>query len=31
MTHFKREVERYTDYYNHRRIKKRLKNLSPAK
>lgn len=30
MTHFKQELERYIEYYNHRRIKKRLKNLSPV-
>lgn len=30
MAHFKRELVRYIDYYNHRRIKKRLKNLSPV-
>lgn len=30
MDHFKQELERYIDYYNHRRIKKRLKNLSPV-
>ncbi|KGI85366.1 hypothetical protein JY98_03610 [Exiguobacterium mexicanum] len=30
MAHFKQELERYIEYYNHRRIKKRLKNLSPV-
>ncbi len=30
MDHFKRELERYIEYYNHRRIKRRLKNLSPV-
>ncbi|WP_152550936.1 IS3 family transposase [Exiguobacterium sp. NG55] len=30
MTHFKQELERYIEYYNHRCIKKRLKNLSPV-
>lgn len=30
MPHFKQELERYIEYYNHRRIKKRLKNLSPV-
>lgn len=30
MVHFKRELVRYIDYYNHCRIKKRLINLSPV-
>ena len=30
MTHSKQELERYIEYYNHRCIKKRLKNLSPV-
>lgn len=30
MDHFKYELERYIEYYNHRRIKRRLKNLSPV-
>ncbi|WP_449403865.1 IS3 family transposase [Exiguobacterium artemiae] len=30
MDHFKCELERYIEYYNHRRIKRRLKNLSPV-
>ncbi|WP_445236741.1 IS3 family transposase [Exiguobacterium sp. USCH10] len=30
MAHFKREFVRYNDYYTHRRIKKRLKNLGPV-
>lgn len=30
MPHFKQELERYIEYYNHRRIKNRLKNLSPV-
>ncbi|WP_418508287.1 IS3 family transposase [Exiguobacterium mexicanum] len=31
MAHFKYELERYIEYYNHRRIKKRLKNLRSVK
>jgi putative transposase len=30
MVHFKRELERYIDYYNHKRIKGKLKGLSPV-
>ena len=30
MDHFKCELKRYIEYYNHRRIKRRLKNLSPV-
>lgn len=30
MDHFKRELERYIDYYNYHRIKTRLKHLSPV-
>jgi len=30
MEHFKRELEEYIDYYNHRRIKEKLKGLSPV-
>lgn len=30
MAHFKQDLERYIEYYNHRRIKKRLKTLSPV-
>jgi transposase InsO family protein len=30
MDYFKCELERYIEYYNHRRIKRRLKNLSPV-
>jgi putative transposase len=30
MDHFKSELEEYIDYYNHRRIKEKLKGLSPV-
>lgn len=30
MDHFKCELERYIEFYNHHRIKRRLKNLSPV-
>ncbi|WP_410241599.1 IS3 family transposase [Enterococcus faecium] len=30
MAYFKRELVRYIDYYDHCRIKKRLKKLSPV-
>ena len=30
MEHFKRELEQYIDYYNHNRIKAKLKGLSPV-
>nr|WP_156323154.1 IS3 family transposase [Exiguobacterium acetylicum] len=30
MDHFKYELGRYIEYYNHRRIKRQLKNLSPV-
>ncbi|WP_214772089.1 IS3 family transposase [Exiguobacterium sp. s39] len=30
MDDFKCELKRYIEYYNHRRIKRRLKNLSPV-
>lgn len=30
MAHFKRELEQYIDYYNHKRIKVKLKGLSPV-
>ncbi|MFB5089540.1 IS3 family transposase [Psychrobacillus sp. PGGUH221] len=30
MVHFKRELERYIEYYNHERIKGKLKGLSPV-
>lgn len=30
MAHFKRELEQYIDYYNHKRIKTKLKGLSPV-
>lgn len=28
--HFKQELERYMDYYNHKRIKSKLKGMSPV-
>ncbi|PFZ44508.1 IS3 family transposase [Bacillus wiedmannii] len=31
MEHFKRELENYIHYYNHKRIKTKLKGLSPVK
>ncbi|WP_353047413.1 MULTISPECIES: IS3 family transposase [Exiguobacterium] len=31
MNHFKKKLECYIKYYNHLRIKKRLKDLSPFK
>lgn len=30
MAHFKQELERYIEYYNHRRIKKRLREPEPG-
>ncbi|EON70780.1 IS3 family transposase, partial [Lysinibacillus sphaericus] len=30
MEHFKRELEQYIEYYNHKRIKAKLKGLSPV-
>ena len=30
MEHFKSELEQYIDYYNHKRIKEKLKGLSPV-
>lgn len=30
MEHFKRELEKYIYYYNHKRIKAKLKGLSPV-
>ncbi|WP_371815361.1 IS3 family transposase [Exiguobacterium sp. s18] len=30
MPHFKQGLEHYIEYYNHRRIQKRLKNLNPV-
>lgn len=30
MAHFKQELEQYIDYYNHKRIKTKLKGLSPV-
>lgn len=30
MDHFKQELEQYIDYYNHKRIKEKLKGLSPV-
>ncbi|KGR79894.1 hypothetical protein CD33_00280 [Ureibacillus sinduriensis BLB-1 = JCM 15800] len=30
MIHFKRELELYIEYYNHKRIKGKLKGLSPV-
>ncbi len=30
MVHFKRELELYINYYNHKRIKGKLKGLSPV-
>ena len=30
MVHFKRELEQYIEYYNHKRIKEKLKGLSPV-
>lgn len=31
MEGFRKELEEYLDYYNHRRIKSKLKGLPPAK
>ncbi len=28
--HFKQELEKYIDYYNHKRIKAKLKGMSPV-
>ncbi|MGX5576509.1 IS3 family transposase, partial [Bacillus toyonensis] len=28
--HFKRELAKYIDYYNHKRIKAKLKGMSPV-
>ncbi|MGM2840148.1 IS3 family transposase, partial [Bacillus cereus group sp. Bce002] len=28
--HFKQEFEKYIDYYNHKRIKAKLKGMSPV-
>ncbi|KJD46040.1 hypothetical protein QD47_08670 [Paenibacillus terrae] len=30
MEHFKQELENYMDYYNHKRIKAKLKGMSPV-
>lgn len=30
MEHFKKELEQYIEYYNHKRIKAKLKGLSPV-
>ena len=30
MEHFKQELEKYMDYYNHKRMKAKLKGLSPV-
>ena len=30
MDHFKQELEQYIDYYNHKRIKAKLKGMSPV-
>lgn len=30
MEHFKKEIEKYIYYYNHKRIKAKLKGLSPV-
>lgn len=30
MEHFKEELEQYIEYYNHKRIKAKLKGLSPV-
>ncbi|MED2067094.1 IS3 family transposase, partial [Bacillus thuringiensis] len=30
ITHFKQEVAKYIEYYNHKRIKEKLKGMSPV-
>ncbi|MFJ7762388.1 IS3 family transposase, partial [Bacillus toyonensis] len=30
ITHFKQELAKYIDYYNHKRIKAKLKGMSPV-
>ncbi len=31
ITHFKQELAKYIEYYNHKRIKAKLKGMSPVK
>ncbi len=30
MAHFEKELEEYLEYYNHRQMKEKLKDLSPV-